>query len=90
MAQHKSAAKSHRQSIKRRLRNQATISRIKTFTRKLKQKIVDNDIQGSKSQLRNVESMMRKAVNKNVLKLNTCSRKVSRLYKKIKLLEKDK
>lgn len=87
MAQHKSAIKAHKQSLKRALRNKATKSKIKTFTKKLEQLVDSKDFEKAQSTLGQVESVIMKAVTKKVLKLNTASRKVSRLAKKVKSLD---
>jgi|APCry1669189070_1035195.scaffolds.fasta_scaffold91674_1 small subunit ribosomal protein S20 len=88
MAQHKSAIKAHKQSIKRVLRNKATKSKIKTFTKKVEELVKLNDLANATPALRIAESTIMKAVTKKVLKLNTASRKVSRLAHKVKSLEK--
>ena len=87
MAQHKSAIKAHKQSLKRALRNKSTKSKIKTYTRKLEQLVKLKNFENAKSTLSQVESIIMKAVTKKVLKLNTASRKVSRLAQKVKSLE---
>ncbi|WP_236869960.1 30S ribosomal protein S20 [Candidatus Bandiella numerosa] len=88
MAQHKSAIKAHKQSVKRVLRNKATKSKIKTFTKKVEELVKLNDLANAAPALRIAESTIMKAVTKKVLKLNTASRKVSRLAHKVKSLEK--
>ncbi|WHA05081.1 30S ribosomal protein S20 [Candidatus Bandiella numerosa] len=88
MAQHKSAIKAHKQSIKRVLRNKATKSKIKTFTKKVEELVKLNDLANATPALRIAESTIMKAVTKKVLKLNTASRKVSKLAHKVKSLEK--
>ena len=87
MAQHKSAIKAHKQSLKRALRNKSTKSKIKTFTKKLEQLVESKDFEKAKSTLSQVQSVIMKSVTKKVLKLNTASRKVSRLAKKVKSLD---
>jgi small subunit ribosomal protein S20 len=87
MAQHKSAIKAHKQSLKRALRNKSIKSKIKTLTKKLEQLVNSKDFEKAKSTLGQVESAIMKSVTKKVLKLNTASRKVSRLAKKVKSLE---
>ena len=86
MAQHKSAIKAHKQSIKRVLRNKATKSKIKTFTKKVEELVKLNDLANATPALRIAESTIMKAVTKKVLKLNTASRKVSKLAHKVKSL----
>jgi len=87
MAQHKSAIKAHNQSLKRALRNKSTLSKIKTFTKKLVSFISLGNYEDAKHFLGRVESLIMKSVTKKVLKLNTAARKVSKLTKKVKTIE---
>lgn len=88
MAQHKSAIKAHKQSLKNALRNKMTKSKIKTFTKKVEELVESNDFTNAIAALRIAKSTIMKAVTKKVLKLNTASRKISKLTHKVKLLEK--
>jgi len=65
-----------------------TKSKIKTFTKKVEELVKLNDLANATPALRIAESTIMKAVTKKVLKLNTASRKVSRLAHKVKSLEK--
>lgn len=87
MANHRSAIKAHRASLKRSKRNTQRVSRIKTFTKKLEAAIVKNDVTDLRAMLSTVESEIMRGVKFGVLKLNAASRKVSQLTKKIKALE---
>ncbi len=88
MAQHKSAIKAHKQSLKRALRNKIIKSKIKTFTKKVEELVKSKDSANAIPALKTAESTIMKAVTKKVLKLNTASRKVSKLTHKVKSLEK--
>ncbi|WPX95914.1 30S ribosomal protein S20 [Candidatus Bandiella euplotis] len=87
MAQHKSAIKAHKQSLKRALRNRATKTKIKTYSKKVEEVVKSKDLTQAIAALRQAESIIMKAVTKNVLKLNTASRKVSKLAHKVKSIE---
>jgi small subunit ribosomal protein S20 len=87
MTHHKSAIKAHKQSLKKSLRNKVIKSKIKTFMKKVENFVKIKDIAGSILALRKAESIIMKAVNKKVLKLNNASRKVKGLVCKIKSLE---
>ena len=89
MAEHKSAMKAHKQSLKRALRNKIIKSKIKTYSKKVEGMIKTKNLDDSISALREAESIIMKAVTKNVLKLNTAARKVSKLRHKVKVIEKD-
>jgi|JI10StandDraft_1071094.scaffolds.fasta_scaffold941562_2 small subunit ribosomal protein S20 len=88
MATHKSAVKAHRISLKNKDRNQSILSRIKTFIKKLEEMLTSGDHTAAKTALQNAESEIMKGASKGALKKNTAARKVSRLTKKVKKLEK--
>jgi small subunit ribosomal protein S20 len=87
MAQHESAIKAHKQSLKRALRNRVTKTQIKTYSKKVDDGVASKDLDKAIAALRKAESVIMKAVTKNVLKLNTASRKVSKLAHKVKAIE---
>lgn len=82
MANHKSALKRHRQSEKRKLRNNARKSAIKTAVKKLQSAVTEGkaaeDIQGL---LKKATVLLDKAVTKGTLHRNNASRKISRISK---------
>lgn len=79
MAKHPSAAKRHRQSLRRRARNQQVKSRIRTLIKKLRGTIAKQEKEAAAAQLRDVNRELDKAVKKGVLKRNTASRYLARL-----------
>jgi small subunit ribosomal protein S20 len=83
MAHHPSAKKRHRQTIKRATVNRARIGRIRTYIKKVEQAVASGDPEAARSALRAAEPEIRRGVNKGVLKLNTASRRISRLSKKV-------
>jgi small subunit ribosomal protein S20 len=83
MAHHPSAKKRHRQTAKRAAANRARISRIRTFIKKVEQAVASGDPEAARSALRAAEPEIRRGVNKGVLKLNTASRRISRLSKRV-------
>ncbi|CAL7963430.1 30S ribosomal protein S20 [Alphaproteobacteria bacterium] len=87
MANHESAVKAHRQSKKRALRNRNIKSKVKTFISKVEDLVKRQNLDIALPAFRAAESEIMKSVTKGILKLNTASRKVSRLAKKIKVLE---
>lgn len=87
MANHKSAAKAHKQSLQNKTRNQSIMSRIKTFIKKMEDAIVSGKSAEAKEAFRTVESQITRGVSKGVFKKNTAARKVSRFSKKVKSLE---
>ncbi len=81
MAVHPSVIKRHRQSLKRKTRNQETKSRIRTLIKKARQAIESKNRDAAATQLREVNRVLSKAVTKGVVKSNTASRWLSRLMR---------
>jgi small subunit ribosomal protein S20 len=79
LAVHPSVIKRHRQSLKRRIRNQEIKSKIKTLIKKARRAIELKDRNSASDQLREVNSALGKAVSQGVLKPNTASRWLARL-----------
>lgn len=86
MAHTRSAKKRIRQTVKRTAINRARTSRIKTFIKKVEQAVASGDSTAAVSALRAAEPEIRRGVSKGVLKLNTASRRISRLSKKVNSL----
>lgn len=72
-----SAAKRQRQNEKRRLRNRAVMSRVRTAMRKLRQAMTDGS--ATDEQFAAVTGQLDRAVAKGVLKRNTAARRKRRL-----------
>jgi small subunit ribosomal protein S20 len=87
MAHHRSAQKRLRQAIKRTAINRSRKSRIRTFLKKVEQAVASGDPDAARSALRAAEPEIRRGVNKGVLKLNTASRRISRLTRKVNEVE---
>jgi small subunit ribosomal protein S20 len=79
LAVHPSVIKRHRQSLKRRLRNQEIKSRLRTLIKKARRAIELKDREGVSVQLREVNRALGKAVSQGILRPNTASRWLSRL-----------
>ncbi len=79
MANHKSALKRHRQSEKKRIRNTAVKSTIKTSIKGVRESIKDGDAKEAAIRLKKAGSQLDKAVTRGVLHRNNASRKISRL-----------
>lgn len=86
MAVHPSVIKRHRQSLKRRVRNQEIKSRIRTLIKKARRVIELQDRNGASAQLREVNRALGKAVSQGILKPNTASRWLSRLARSARRL----
>jgi small subunit ribosomal protein S20 len=87
MAHHRSAKKRIRQTERRTALNRARTSRIKTFIRKVEQAVAAGDRPAAEDALRVAEPEIRRGVSKGVLKLNTASRRISRLARRVNRID---
>jgi small subunit ribosomal protein S20 len=87
LATHKSAEKRDRQSVKRRARNIAAKSAIKTKVKSVLGAVETKDKQASAKALQSVIPALDKAAVKGVIHRKNASRKISRLTKKINALQ---
>ena len=86
MAHHKSAQKRIRQTGKRTLRNRSRISRVRTFIRKVEDAIQAGNYEQARAAFSAAEPELRRGVSKGVMPLNTASRKISRLSRRVKAM----
>jgi len=86
MANHKSAKSRIVRNNKRAIINGARRSRVRTFVKKVEAAIVAGDKDLANASFKTAESELMRAVRKGVFKMNTASRKISRLAQKIKAL----
>ncbi len=83
MPHHKSAAKALRQSLKRRMRNKAIKTRIKTTVKKFLTTLETGTIEEAEAAFREAQSVIQRAVTKGTLHWRTAARKISRLSAKL-------
>jgi len=81
----KSVLKRIRQSEKRRQRNQAWETKIKTSVKKVQEAIAKNEKELVQNGLKEAVKIISKAASKGIIHKNTASRKISRLMKKVNL-----
>jgi small subunit ribosomal protein S20 len=81
VANHKSALKRHRQSIRRRARNASVKSRVRTEVKKVRVSLDAQDGAAVKAALATAVPALDKAASKGILHKRTAARKVSRLMK---------
>lgn len=86
MAHHRSAKKRIRQTVKRTEINRGRRSRVRTFIKRVEQAVAAGDAAEARTALQVAEPEIRRAVTRQVLKLNTASRRISRLSKKVNSL----
>ncbi|MCB0392135.1 MAG: 30S ribosomal protein S20 [Bdellovibrionales bacterium] len=83
MANHKSAAKRARQTLRKNTRNHTTKKAIRTVEKKLKTAIENKSKEDSQKILLEFTSRIDRAAEKGILHKNNASRRVSRLAKKV-------
>jgi small subunit ribosomal protein S20 len=86
MANHKSSEKRIRQTVRRTAVNRKRESRVKSFLKKVEAAIASGNQAEANKALKDAQSQMMKGVSAGIFKLNTASRKVSRLSQRIKKL----
>jgi small subunit ribosomal protein S20 len=84
LANHKSALKRHRQSLRRHARNQSIKSAVKTAVKKVRTSLAAKDPDAVKSTLAAALPALDKAAAKGVIHKRTAARKISRLTKAAK------
>ena len=87
MANHSATKKSVRKTDKRTDVNRNIKTRVRTFLKNVSKAIASGEQKPANEALRVAQSEIMKAVSKNVFKLNTASRRISRLSAKIKSLK---
>lgn len=86
MANHKSAEKRARQTIKRTERNRFYRTRLKNITRAVKEAVEAGNIEAANTAFKMANKSFHSFVSKGFLKKETASRRVSRLAKLINTL----
>jgi small subunit ribosomal protein S20 len=84
MATHKSAEKRARQSIKRRDRNRAILSEMKTAVRKVQDAIASKDLSQVDALFRAAQSTIAVTKRKGAIHANNMARRISRLFIQVK------
>jgi small subunit ribosomal protein S20 len=89
MANIKSAKKRAVQTLKKRQKNLARKTALKSAVKKVLKSIVDgNDLVATKGMLRDAEARLARAKGKGVIHKNTARRKTSRLAKRVAKMER--
>lgn len=86
MATHASAQKRARQSEKRRLRNAALKSLLKTSAKKVLLAVEEKNVEEARKALARAIPLIQKIASKKVIHKKTAARKISRLAKKVNTL----
>jgi small subunit ribosomal protein S20 len=83
VANHASAIKRQKQSVKRNARNRAARTRVKNVVKAVREAIKNNDKAEAQEKLRLASSALSKIAGKGVIHKKNASRKVSRLAKAV-------
>lgn len=83
MANTKSSKKDLRRSAKRRERNLATKSALKTYVKKTRQAIDTGDVPASEEALNTAMKMLDKAAQRGIIHKNQAARRKSRIAKRL-------
>ena len=83
MANHPSAAKRNRQSLKRRTRARSEKSAVGTFVTKVNTAVAAGDKQTADSELKTASVALAKAASKGILHRRNASRRTARLAAKV-------
>ncbi|CZE46200.1 30S ribosomal protein S20 [Campylobacter geochelonis] len=86
MANHKSAAKRARQTIKKTERNRFYRTRLKNITRAVREAVEAKDVEAANSAFKVANKSIHSFVSKGILKKETAGRRVSRLAKLVNSL----
>lgn len=87
MANHTSAIKRHKQSIKRNARNRAARTRVKNVVKDVRAAIQNKDKEEALKALQIATSSLDKIAGKGVIHWKKAARKVSRLAKAVNAIE---
>jgi len=83
LAHHKSAIKRAKQNEKRRMRNRAQRSRMKTAIKKVEEAIAGSSSEEALARLKEAISIIDRTASKGVIHKNKAARLVSRLTRKV-------
>ncbi|MGH6981134.1 MAG: 30S ribosomal protein S20 [Stellaceae bacterium] len=86
MANHPSAAKRHRQTVRRTTVNASRKSRVRGYIKDVETAIASGDKEKARAALRAAQPEMQRGVKKGIAQKRTVSRKLSRLSARIKAL----
>ncbi len=81
MANHKSAIKRHKQSLKQAERNRAVRTRVKNVVKEMRTAILEKNPENIEVALKKATIAIDKSASKGVLHWKTAARKISRLAK---------
>jgi small subunit ribosomal protein S20 len=79
----KSALKANRQNVKRREANRSLRAKLRTGLKSIRKSLDDKNVDGAKTALKSMQSLVDKMATKGIIHKNTASRYKSRLAARI-------
>lgn len=89
MANHKSALKRHRQSVKQAARNRSARTRVKNIIKTVRTAVMEKDMAKAEAALVNATKVLDKTASKGVIHWKNAARKISRLAKAVNAAKQD-
>jgi len=86
MANHKSAAKRARQSVKRNALNRTRRTKVRSLTKAVETAVAGKDANTATKAMRTAESSLARAAQRGTVHWKTAARKTSRLAKRVKAM----
>ena len=79
----KSALKANRQNVKRREANRSLRAKLRTGLKKIRTSLDGKDVEGARTALKSMQSLVDKMATKGIIHKNTASRYKSRLAARV-------
>ncbi|MDL2216419.1 30S ribosomal protein S20 [Desulfovibrio sp. OttesenSCG-928-M14] len=89
MANHKSAIKRHKQSLKKAARNRANRTRVKNAVKAVRLAVREKDTEKAAAAFVEATSILDKAAGKGAIHKRNAARKISRLAKALKAADQE-
>jgi len=87
LANHKSALKRHKQSLKKAARNRAARTRVKNAVKAVRVAVLEKNEEKAAAAFAHATSILDKTATKGVIHWKNAARKISRLAKAVKTIE---
>jgi small subunit ribosomal protein S20 len=87
LANHKSAIKRHKQSLKKAARNRAARTRVKNAVKAVRAAVLEKDVQKAEAAFVAATSVLDKTAGKGAIHWRKAARKISRLAKAVQTVQ---
>lgn len=89
MANHKSAIKRHKQSLKKAARNRAARTRVKNIVKAVRLAVMEKDVEKADAAFVKATSVLDKTASKGAIHWKKAARKISRLAKAVQAVKQE-